>query len=196
MIEAFIDESSLRHGNYFFLVVVAVVTTNPRKIELDVRKLKRVPKLRVRSELKAAASSSETAKKFLRLLANDPGIRIVAVMWNGQRNLVDDYEELYQRVVARCAFHTVRQTPRIDLHIDKRYTNKHSQRNLEEKVRKAIAVVPKNIVRVFQEDSQKVKPLGAADFIAWAYLQRYCRANSEFYNLIKSKVVHFDNLSE
>jgi hypothetical protein len=48
---------------------------------------------------------------------------------------------------------------------------------------------------VFQEESHVVKELAAPDFVAWAFMQHYGRGNDEFYRLIRSRVVHFEELS-
>jgi hypothetical protein len=197
-VDAFIDESwfSQKSSDDYFLVVVSVMTTDRRKIELAVRRLKRIPRLKSRSELKASASSAKVATKFLRMLASDPSVVIVAVIWQGKKIDVEDYEGLYQQLVARRALQTVKRSKRMDLHIDKRYTHKGRQQELEEKIREAIAEAPANIVRIFQEDLQSVKELAAPDFVAWAFTQRYCYANAEFYKIIRSKIKHFDDLSK
>ena len=128
------------------------MTTDRRKIELAVRSIKRIPKLKTRSELKASASSAQVAAKFLRLLADDPNVAIVAAIWRGEKQSVRDHEALYQHLVARCALQTVKRSKRIDLHLDKRYTRQNLQRELEEKIREALVPVTGNIVRIAQED--------------------------------------------
>ena len=196
--DAFIDESwfSAKGSDDYFLAVVSVMTTERRKIELAVRRLKRIPKLKSRSELKASVSPPKIVSKFLHSLAQDPNITIVVAIWQGKKSDVGNNEGLYQRLVARCALQTVRRSKRVDLHIDKRYTRQNRQQELEGAIRESIAEVSGNIVQIFQEDSQAVEELAAPDFVAWAFTQRYCRANFEFYNIIRAKVKHFDNLTK
>ncbi len=195
MLCAFIDESlSLSPEGDYFVAVAAVITDERRRLELMVRRLKRLPKLKAHSELKASVTPPQMIMKFLSSLANNSALEIVASVWHGHRSLVGSYEALYQEVVGRCALPVVRRHPRIDLIIDKRYTHIDQQRELEEAIRESIAVVPHNIVRVFQEDSRVVPELTAPDFVAWAVMQRYARGEYQFYNLIRSKVVHFDEL--
>ena len=197
MTDAFIGESWLSSpsSDEYFLAVVSVITTNRRSLELTARRLKRTPKLKAKSELKASASSPKTIEKFLRALANNPSVSIVATIWKGRRSEVGDYEKLYQSLVGWYSLQTVRHNARIDLFIDKRYTNKEQQRELEGAIRESIAVIPGNVVRVFQEESHVVQELSAPDFVAWALMERYGRANSRFYNIIRSKIAHFDDLS-
>ncbi len=35
----------------------------------------------------------------------------------------------------------------------------------------------------------------APDFVAWAVMQHYRHHHSEYYNIIRSKIIHFDDLS-
>jgi hypothetical protein len=196
MVDAFIDESFITSGDEFFVVVASIVTTDRRGIERSMKRIKRIPKLKAHSEIKAAASSGMVAERVLITLALDPDLLIYVTMWSGKKRRVQDFEQLYQDVVARCCSQIVKRFKRIDIHLDKRYTDPDRQRRLEGKIREAIAVVPENIVRIFQEDSQKVKELAAPDFIAWAYTQRYGRGHGEYYHLIKAKVTHFENLSQ
>jgi hypothetical protein len=194
---AFIDESwlMLPSEDKYFLAVASVMTDERRKLLLMSRRLKRSPKLKAHSELKASASSSKTATKLLQMLANQADVSIVAAISQGRYSEIDDFEELYQDVVARCALQTVRRHPRIDLIIDKRYTNLDQQRAFEGIIREAIAVVPNNIVRIFQEESHATPELAAADFVAWALMARYGRGEGQFYNIIRPKIEHFDDLS-
>lgn len=197
MADAFIDESwltSTATGDYF-LAVVAVITSRRRRLELLVRRAKRTPKLKAKSEIKASVTPPSLVKKMLRALAGDPELSIVAAIWRGKQKDVIKPEQLYQSVVGRCALHAVRRNPRIDLWLDKRYTDDFQKRELEGAVREAIAVVPGNIVRVFQEESHVVKELAAPDFVAWAFMQYYGRGNDEFYRLVRSRVAHFEDLS-
>jgi hypothetical protein len=196
MTYAFIDESWLAPpaSDSYLLVVAAVMTTDRRRLELISRRLKRVSNLGARSELKASASSPRLASKFLLAIAG-ADISIVAAMWRGARDEICNYETLYQRVVARCALSVVRIQPRIDLVLDKRYTNLQQQRDLEGAIRESIAVVPRNIVRIYQQESHVVKELAAPDFVAWALMEHYGRGNGAFYNLIRARIMHFDDLS-
>lgn len=195
---AFVDESwvTTSSDGKSFLAVASVVTANRRRLELLARKIRRIRKLRAHSELKASLTPPDHVERFLREFASDPGDSVVAAIWRGKRGAVEDYEALYQQVVARCALQTVRQHKRIDLILDKRYTNREQQIELEGAIREALAVVPGNVVRIFQEDSHAVQELTAPDFVAWAFAQRYCRDTGRFYDLIRSRMAHLDDLSK
>ncbi|MBI4630590.1 MAG: hypothetical protein HZC38_01185 [Chloroflexi bacterium] len=197
MADVFIDESWLwdEVTDDYLLIVASVTTTRRREMQLAIRRLKRIPHLKAKSEIKATVTTPDVVKKFLQVLAVDPSVTITAAMWRGKRADIDDHEALYRRVMARCVWQAVKQSPRSDLYVDKRYTRREQQNELEGEIREAIAVIPQNIVRVSQVDSRVVKELAAPDFVAWAFLQHYGRNNDEFYRLIRSKVSHFDDLS-
>lgn len=197
MADSFIDESWLwdEVTDDYLLIVASVTTTRRREMQLAIRRLKRIPHLKAKSEIKATVTTPDVVKKFLQVLAVDPSVTITAAMWRGKRADIDDHETLYRRVMARCAWQVVKRNPRSDLYVDKRYTRRQRQNELESAIRESISVIPQNIVRVFQADSRVVKELAAPDFVAWAFLQHYGRNNDEFYRLIRGKVSHFDDLS-
>lgn len=196
MTDAFVDESFLSYDDKLFVVVVSVASSNRRAIARNVQRLKRIPKLKAKAELKATLSPPRIIRKLLECLARETDIAIFVAMWQGEKKKAGDYEELYRRLAARCILQTVKRSQRVDVYVDKRYTDRKSQGKLEQTIRESIAIVPKNVVRIFQEDSRVVKELTAPDFMAWAISQRYGRANSEFYNLFRSRIVHLDDLSE
>ncbi len=198
MTDAFVDESwlSATPREDYLLAVVSVITSQRRRLQLITRRIKKhAGRLKAQSELKASASSPQIARRFLHALAAEPDVEITAAIWRGKRGEIEDYEALYQRVMARCVWQVVKRHPRCDVFIDKRYTNPNQQHDLEGGIREAIAGVRGNIVRVFQETSHAVQELAAPDFVAWAFVQRYGFGHEEFYRLIRSKVAHFDDLS-
>lgn len=187
MADAFIDESISTTDKNYFLVVAVVLTTNRRELELITRRIKKVRQLKAHSELRASVTPPNLIQKFLTALARDPAVSIVAAMWSSPKGEIGNHDELYRQLMARCALATVKQEKHIDLYLDKRYTNRQQQRELEAEIRESLAVVSGNVVRIFQEDSQVIKELAAADFVAWAMMQHYGRGNSEFYNIIRAK---------
>lgn len=197
MYTAFIDESyATMPDGRFFMIVVGVITPFPRSIELRIRRLRKQRNISNRSDLHASSAPDDFVEKLLEKLSEDRDASIVAVAWEGERQKIEDHEYLYRLLMARCAQHIVRQYRRVDLCLDKSYTNKHSQRELERSIREAIAEYSDNVVQISQEDSQRMKELLAPDCVAWAYSQHYCRGQKLFYNIIKSKVTIFDNVSE
>src|SRR3990172_369942 len=106
--DAFIDESWLteKSSDDYFLAVVSVLTTDRRRLELTIRRIRQVPQLRIRSELKAWSSPPEITKRVLHALADDPNILITAAIWKGKKGKVKNHEQLYQELVGRVALQT------------------------------------------------------------------------------------------
>jgi len=82
-------------------------------------------------------------------------------------------EAVYRAAVARVVRHCVERHPQVSLCLDKRYTNRTQQVQLEQAIREAIAHVPMQVVLVEQLDSWAVPGLQAVDFIAWSFEQKY-----------------------
>lgn len=193
---AFVDESfSAPTSDSYFVAVVAVFTNDRRSLELTIRRIRK-KRVQARSEFKAAKTPHKIIREFLVALASEPNLSITAAIWESKRTEVGDFEALYRQLVSRVALMVVKKHKRVDLVLDKRYSHKQSRDELELEIRRNFAFVRGNVVRILQEDSQRVTELAAADFIAWAFMQHYCKGISEYYNLIRSKVVHLDNLSQ
>ena len=67
---------------------------------------------------------------------------------------------------------------------------------LEKAIRQEIAGLPQEYVLIRQEDSLLFKELQAVDFIAWAFFQKFERADDHFYELIAPRVVDLDVISK
>jgi len=60
---------------------------------------------------------------------------------------------------------------------------------LEREIRESIADVSQEVVIIRQDDSIANKLLQAADYVAWAFFQKYEREDGRFYQLIADKVI-------
>jgi len=190
---SFIDESgstSPFSGSRFF-VVALLDTRNPRKIELHVRRLhKRFGTSLKSGEMKADASQEKTIKRFLSTIAREK-IEIIAVIIDKRRILrpPKSNEAIYREAVSLAVSHAVRQWPRVEIFLDKRYTSRRLRKTLEKEIRERISDFPHQVVIIHQEDSVGRKEIQAADFISWAFFQKYERGNSQFYDLISGNVI-------
>lgn len=184
---AFLDESE--GGD--FLVVTILVTSRPRPIELHVKRTLKKWGTRLSSgELKAAFAPSHVIRRLLSAIAEED-VEILGLVLD-KRVMVhpfDDHEASYRATVAEAARCCVERWPRLELHLDKRYTNEKQRRELERAIREAIAEIPDQMVVIYQERSLDRKELQAADFVAWAFYRKYQHGDSSFYELIREKVV-------
>ncbi|KXK11435.1 MAG: hypothetical protein UZ14_CFX002002825 [Chloroflexi bacterium OLB14] len=79
--------------------------------------------------------------------------------------------------------------PRIEITLDRRYTNKTLRYKLEQYIRDGISNLPQNYILIRQEDSQQQRGLQAVDFIAWALFQKYENNNAEYYQQFESRIL-------
>jgi len=140
--------------------------------------------------MKADASREAVIEHLLKAIAGEP-LAIVAIIVD-KRDITRpprDPEDIYREAVSLTVRHAVSRWPRIDICLDKRYTTKRLRYQLERVIRERIADLHQEVVIIHQEDSISSKELQAADYVAWAFYQKYERGNSRFYEIIADKVV-------
>jgi hypothetical protein len=190
---SFVDESGTSSpfsGSRFF-VVALLDTKNPRKVELHVRRLHKRFGTNLKSgEMKADASQEKTIRRFLSTIAKER-IEIIAIIIDKRRILrpPKSNETIYQEAVSLAVSHAVRRWPRLEVYLDKRYTSRRLRKALEKEIREKISDFPHQVVIIHQEDSIGRKEIQAADFISWAFFQKYEHGNSQYYNIISGDVI-------
>jgi len=190
---AFIDESGtvgIKTGTHF-LVVAAICTNQAREIEIPVQRAqKKFGTSLASGEMKANNSREVVILRLLGdLMKEDIQILVVAI---NQKDIIRsplDEEEIYRKVVSRAAQHLVRRWPRIQICLDKRYTNDQLRFELEMRIREEIVDLPQKVVLIRQLNSQSERGLQAADFIAWAFFQKYERGDGRFVDVLAPKVI-------
>ena len=190
---AFIDESGtvgVPTGTRF-LVVAALSASQPREIELPVRRaLKKFGRSLSRGEIKAADFEESAIDRFLKeIVKQDVSILATIVDQNNIKTPPKEMEEIYRKTVARTIYRLVERWPRINICLDQRYTNKRQRFDLEERIRETIQDLPQKIVLIRQENSVNRKELQAVDAVCWAFFQKYERGGHRFYDIIAPKVI-------
>jgi hypothetical protein len=79
--------------------------------------------------------------------------------------------------------------PRVEICLDKRYTNEYLRYELEKHIRENLMDISPQLALIRQQSSYTRKELQAADAVAWAFFQKYERQDPLFYDVIASKVV-------
>lgn len=190
---SFIDESgntSPFSGSRFF-VVALLDTRDPRKVELHVRRLhKRFGTSLKSGELKASESQVKTIVKFLSTIAKEQ-IEIIAIIVDKKSILrtPNNNEKIYREAVSLAVSYAVRRWQKVEIYLDKRYTSKRLRKALEREIRERITDFPGQVVIIHQEDSIARKELQAADFISWAFFQKYERGDSQYFDIISGNVI-------
>lgn len=190
---AFIDETGnvALSDQSHVLIVAALCADDPRAIDRIVRKVqKKYGSPLASGELKAKKASDKLVFTLLEALAKEP-IEIFATVIDRRllENPPQDPEDIYRWAVTRLIRKLASRFPRIEITLDRRYTNEHLRHLLEVAIRDGLSDLPRQVVLIQQEDSLHVKELQAVDFIAWALFQKYERHNEEFYERIAPRIV-------
>lgn len=191
MLTGFVDESgtpSPASRERFFTVALLLVQA-PRRIEKLVRRIRRSLHRRARtSELKAARSHPRVIRRLLtRLAATECEIYVTVVDKEGIAP--QQSEAVYRAAVASVVRHCVERHSQVNLYLDKRYTNRTQQVQLEQTIREAIAHVPMQVVLIEQLDSWAVPGLQAVDFVAWAFAQKHALDDDWAAQIIARKAI-------
>ena len=197
---AFIDESGTVGipGDTHFLVVALLSTGQPREIELPIRHaMKKYGPSLSRGEIKAANFEEKAIARLLTEIAKED-VSIFATIVD-QSVIVKppaEMEDIYRRAVSKTVYKLVEQYPRVNICLDRRYTNERHRFELESKIRESIQDLPQKVVMIQQENSISRKELQAVDAVAWAFFQKYERDNASFYELISSKIIAEEIIQE
>jgi len=175
------------------LVLVAVLTQSPRQLELLMRRTSK--KIGVKSrggELKGSHVEetivARTLEGMCRLSVSIFAVEVdKSVIVKPPR----DTEDLYAWATANLIRTCLKKFPRLELHLDKRYSNPVRQIWFERWIRDKLVDMSGISLTLLQEDSMASKHLQAADFLAWA-AGKQARGDDRFWNIVKEKVVSYE----
>ncbi len=194
MRQGFLDESggtgSAAEGDNF-LAVAILLASDPRPIELHVKRArKRLRRKPGSGEMKATHSVPRTISRLLQAIAQEEVEIVVVVLDKRQlQELPQDPEDLYRETVGRAVRHCAERWPRLHLILDKRYTKAELRRKLEQTIKARLTDLASREVRIEHGDSQRSKGLQAVDYVVWAVRQKYEWGDEQFYRIIKSRIV-------
>lgn len=174
-----------------FLVVALLGMQQTRPVELHIKRaLKTYGTSLGSGEMKAAASREKVVEQLLTAIA-DESVSIIATIVDKRVTVhpLSDSEAPYRWAVAQTVRLVVTKWARVDICLDKRYTNKTLRYLLEREIRESIADMSQEVVIIRQEDSVANKLLQAVDYVAWAFFQKYERGDERFYQLIADRVI-------
>ncbi len=191
----FIDESGDlgKYGTVYF-TIVALSSHVPNELarilkRLRERKLKK--KLKELSEIKANNSSSDIKRWVLeRLNRCDCSISAVAIPKAKVRDdLFSHKEKLYNYLCGLLFEHISLNTDIVDITIDKKNGNRLLQDDFNNYIEKKINGRKTDLkVRIRHLESHASNELQVADFVAWAINRKFTHGDSEFYEIIKTKI--------
>lgn len=190
---AFMDESGTVGASTgtHFLVVAALTVEKTRDLEVPVRRaLKKSGRDLTDGEIKASRAAEKGNQRMLEVAARHT-IGIVAVIVDQKAISFppQDPEEIYRQAVARAIHILLEHFPKVDICIDKRYSNAALRDKLEEHIRENIMDIFPQMALIRQESSHERKELQVVDAVVWAFFQKYERGDSRFYDVIASKII-------
>ena len=190
---AFMDESGTVGASTgtHFLIVAVLTTTNPRNVERLVRRaMKKFGPNLGSGEIKAADFDESAILRLLSEIAEEETVIMATIVDQyAIRYPPKDMEGIYRRAAAWTVRHLAENFPRLELSIDKRYTNAYLRRLLEKAIRDEMENLPHHNVIIQQENSVSRKELQAVDTIAWAIFQKYERDDPRFYDIIAPNIM-------
>ncbi len=175
------------------LVLVAVLTQSPRQLELLMRRTSK--KIGVKSrggELKGSRMEETIVERTLEGMCR-LSVSIFAV--EVDKSVIvkppRDTEDLYAWATSSLIRTCLKKFPRLELHLDKRYSNPGRQVWFERRIRDKLVDMSGISLTLLQEDSMTSKHLQAADFLAWA-AGKQARGDDRFWNIVEEKVVSYE----
>lgn len=191
MITGFIDESgTLAPDPKSDFYTVALLTAHDvKRIEVLIRRLRQSLHRRERtSELKAARSHPRVIHRLLNGLA-ELECEIYVLVIDKAGISVSQSEAIYRAAISGVVQHCVKRHPEIHLILDKRYTKRSQQTEIERVIRLGIAQVPGQVVLIDQLESWSSPGLQAVDFVAWAFQQKHAANEPWAAQIIAQKVL-------
>lgn len=189
---AFMDESgTVGVTGSHFLVVAVLTVAKPRDLEVPVRRaMKKTGRDLTAGEIKASRTNEKSNLRMLKIAANH-ATGIVAVIVDQRAISIPpkDPEEIYRQAVTRAIHILLKRFPKVDICLDKRYSNAAFRDKLEQHIRENVMDVFPQMAIIRQQSSHERKELQAVDAVAWAFFQKYERGDSRFYDVIASKVI-------
>ncbi len=189
---AFMDESGTPgvRGAHFF-VVAAIASSDPRHLEKPIRRAFRqaLKKFGDINEVKASDFDEDVVANLLAEIS-EKDVAIFATIVDQRAILLPpkDAEEIYRYAASRTVRSMAERFPRLNLFIDKRYTNARLRFLLEKAIRDELESLSYQNIIIQQENSASRKELQAADAVAWAVFQKHERGDLRFFRLIEPKI--------
>lgn len=172
-------------------MVALLATITPRTIELHVKRARQSLGRKAKTEeLKASALELHVTERLLQSIAEED-VAICAVIVDKRVILrpPKDPEDIYREAVTKVVAHCLKRWPRMELFLDKRYTNRSLRDALERVVREGVATLRPEVLIIHQEDSRSRNELQAVDHVAWAIFQKYEAVDHHFYDMLAERIV-------
>lgn len=188
----FLDESGILESKAF--IVAIIIVGNPAEIKDVIKnaRQKNKGKFRTRGIFKTSRANPSFAKTILIELAKK-NINIIVGAWNNKNNKKIEKNILYAKLLAQTISLALAKYPKLNLTIHKRYTLPRIQNQIKQIIIQNIK--SGNFLSIDQRTETECRELELADAVAWAVYQKYNNKKSEFYEIIKNKIVKENRLT-
>lgn len=183
------DEASGPEARSKYFVFAVLVTPRSHPVEVQVRRLiRKTGKHLVGNEIKASQTDRKIVKQLLIGLA-ELDIAVAATIVDKRDRPFSDAEGIYRRTVGLTIRQCADRWLSLDVTLDKRYTSLGQQAKLDRAIALALTEEQQTEVHVHTGVSFQMKPLQAADCVAWAIWQKYEREETELYQVLAKRIV-------
>lgn len=197
----FLDESGdlgFKSKSSKWFVFTAICTKSYRKIEKVLKKIRRGLKRKQRKvkELHAYHSDAKTRKRLLKKLTELQDLKIYCVVLDkkkiptilrDQKNYIYNYAA--NRLLDQLSGKKADTRELLKVFIDQKDTNKNSKNNLEVFLKSGFRRDRDIEVEIKIKTSHSEKCLQAVDFVSWAIFRKYELNDSEYYEIIKDRII-------
>lgn len=197
----FLDESGIlekksKTGNLF--VITAVVVAYPSEINQVMKMSGRraQPKFKRHKIFKANKEVAGFIKLVLQELSKKD-VKIVIGVWDKKiKEPVTDKNALYIKLFAQTICVVADLYSNLSLVVHRRYTNPVIRNQLSRQVSEIVFKSNrKGFLSLDQKTEMECRELEVADAVAWAVFQKYNNKKSEFYDLIKKRIIKENRLA-
>ena len=198
----FLDESGdlgfKETSSKWFLFTLAI-TDNRRALERVIKRARNALLRNQRnvSELHAYHANDSTRKRVLKELSKIDDLKIFCTILNKKKVYVDlqNQKNYLYSYTANILLDRLHSKAIIDLNeplhlcVDRKDTNKNISKNFEQYIEQSLKEKRLGIVSMESKASYSDKSLQATDFLSWAIFRKYERGDSQYYEIIKDKII-------
>ncbi len=198
----FLDESGdlgfKETSSKWFLFTLAI-TDNRRALERVIKRARNALLRNQRnvSELHAYHANDSTRKRVLKELSKIDDLKIFCTILNKKKVYVDlqNQKNYLYSYTANILLDRLHSKAIIDLNeplhlcVDRKDTNKNIRKNFEQYIEQSLKEKRLGIVSMESKASYSDKSLQATDFLSWAIFRKYERGDSQYYEIIKDKII-------
>lgn len=189
----FLDESGAWESRMFIVAIIIIGNLNEIKNVIKNARQKAKGKFRFHSIFKASKENKGFVKLVLQELIKK-NIYIIVSAWDKKiQDIKQNKNEIYTKLLAQIINSALENYPNLSLVIHKRYTFPKIRNKIQQTIIQNLK--SGKFLSIEQKTETECRELELADAVAWAVYQKYNNKKSEFYEIIKNKIVKENRLA-